>query len=503
MSVFKVNEQTDAKDDDFLFECFHDSGVVNRLLTGGYSIIAGRTGSGKTAIARYLEKKGDIYDIGFSHRISIRNWSSTQNEPEKSRTDSLLIFIVIRTIEKLLEEDVIENKSFWRDFFTQNGIQPTSDYQSFIESQKGKEKTFSIKGTISAWFSKAEGSASLNQTSTSERTVISRSPTYLYEQLRQCLPTKYKILIFVDDLSDYLDRSTSDELHTDLNVIREVLLFLSEANALFKDAEKDLKFVTLFREDLFSVMEGSSVNKLKSSSLKLVWNENDFASLLIKRLPFFADNLAQALKNPIDSIRQQFPDEIFVDELKKFETRKYSTNFYTYIMAISFNRPRDFLSFCYAMRNRLSTKKQVEFSNIEAAEIEYSDYFRGELRDELSLASRILGYDADQDHINQLIDVLCSDKGMGASELRTKLSQYLGEKTSLGKKKIQFFIEEMWRYGVLGIIKRPDKAIKFNYMPETIDFSTEQVKEYTFFLHRGLWWFVKKYKRSAKKNHGT
>jgi hypothetical protein len=498
MSRFKVNQQTDAKDDEFLFECFHDNGVVNKLIGGSYSIISGRTGSGKTAIARYLEKKGVDYDVGFTHRISIRNLSSTQYEPEKNRTDSILFYIAIRAIEKLLEQDILGNRNFWKDFFTQNGIQPTSDYQSFLESQKGKGRTLSVGGAISAWFGKTEASANTSQSSTSERTVISSSPTYLYEQLKQSLPDDYKILIFVDDLSDYLDRSSSDELRVDLDVIREILLFLSECNSNFKDARKDFKFVTLFREDLFAVMEGSSVNKLKSASLRLVWNEKDFASLLIRRLPFFADNMDKALENPIDSIRELFPDEIFKKEIERFETSRYSSGFYAYIVAISFNRPRDFLSFCYAMRERLSIKKKVEFTNIEAAEIEYSEYFRGELRDELSLASRILGYEADQDHINQLIDLLSSDRGMTSAELRTKLSQYLGEKTSLGRKKIYFFVEEMWRYGVLGIIKKQEKTIKFNYTPESTDFSITQIKDYTFFLHRGLWWFVKKYKSSKK-----
>jgi hypothetical protein len=499
MSKFKVNKQTDAQKDEYLFECFHDNGIINELIAGSYSIISGRTGSGKTAIARYMEKKGIDYEVGLTYRISIKNISLSQDEKGNSRLDNLLFFIAIKTVEKLLEEKIISNKDFWKDFFVQNGIQPMSDYESFVESRRGKDKGFSIKGTISGWFAKGEAEASINRTSDSERTIISKSPVYIYEQLKQSLPDDYKIFIFIDDISDYLDHSSSEDLQTDIQLIRGLMSSLSEYSSSYKDARKDLRFISLFRDDLFSVMEGSSVNKLRSDALKLEWNEKDFASLLIRRLPFFSDSMESSLKEPIDSIKKQFPDKIFSDELKKFETNRYSSNFYAYVVAISFNRPRDFLSFCYAMRDRLSTKNKVEFSNIEAAEIEYSEYFSVELRDELSIASRILGYSADQDNLNQLVDLLSSDEGLNSAELRNKLGQYLGTKTSLGKKKIQFFIEEMWRYGVLGIMKKEDKIIRFNYTSESSSFSINQIKEYTFYLHRGLWWFVKKYKSSIKK----
>ena len=115
----------------------------------------------------------------------------------------------------------------------------------------------------------------------------------------------------------------------------------------------------------------------------------DFASLLIKRMPYFKDNLDDYLKDPVRSIKQRFPDEIFTSFLKKFSVKHFNSNFYAYMAAISFNRPRDFLQFCYALRNRLSQKLPATFENIQSAEIEYSDYFIQELRDELYIASRI------------------------------------------------------------------------------------------------------------------
>ncbi len=46
-------------------------------------------------------------------------------------------------------------------------------------------------------------------------------------------------------------------------------------------------------------MEGSNVNKLISDSLKIEWNEKSFASLLVRRLPYYQDKLEDYLKDPV------------------------------------------------------------------------------------------------------------------------------------------------------------------------------------------------------------
>jgi len=174
-------------------------------------------------------------------------------------------------------------------------------------------------------------------------------------------------------------------------------------------------------------------------------------------------------------------------------------HFYAYMVAISFNRPRDFLMFCYAMRDRLSHKDEITYKNIESSEIEYSDYFTRELRDELFLASRIIGFSAEPEKIDQLIDILSKKNGFNPSELRTDLGQYLGEKTKLGRKKIEAFIKELWWYGVIGYKENKRQLINFNYIPGRASFNIAKIKSYILFLHRGLWWFSEKRKNNLKE----
>jgi hypothetical protein len=343
------------------------------------------------------------------------------------------------------------------------------------------------------------GAANSEDNTSSSRVEISNTPSSLIEALRQSLPSGKDFLIFLDDITDYLDIAEEKAVKEEIAIIQDLLLKLEIYNSEFADSNKSLRFISLVREDLFEYMEGSNINKLKGNSLSLEWKEESFAGLLIKRLPFYSDNLEENLKNPVEAIRKQFPDEIFTDALADFETNRYATNFYAYIVAVSFNRPRDFLMFCYAMRDRLSMKREATYENIEAAEIEYSDYFTTELRDELFLASRVLGFEADQENVNRLIDILSKKNGFNSSELRTDLGQYLGEKTSkLGRKKIEAFIEELWWYGILGFKEDKKQLINFRYIAGRVPFLVSKIKQYTLFLHRGLWWFSQK--RKIKKD---
>ena len=56
MAALYINKQTEAEKDTFLLDCFHDSGIIQELVDSNFTILSGRKGMGKSAIARYLEK---------------------------------------------------------------------------------------------------------------------------------------------------------------------------------------------------------------------------------------------------------------------------------------------------------------------------------------------------------------------------------------------------------------------------------------------------------------
>jgi len=501
MNDFKISKQTEAEKDQFLIDCFHDAGFIKSLLESNISIVSGRKGTGKTALARYLENTSRDHGVDFILRISIRDFSLEDYSDSREHINSILFFVIITTVKRFLEKDIFDkhSKGHWNDFLLKNGLQNVVDYDTFVTVKKQNVTGFSMKAFLGSKFAHAEGDGSHQEESSLCRSDISNSPASLIQALRESMPEGKKIIIFLDDVSDYLDTAGDEKvIKKEISAIQEILLRLESYNSIFCDSNKDMRFISLIREDLFGLMLGSNINKLKTNSLSLEWDEDSFASLLIRRLPFYSDTVEESLRDPKKAIQKVFPNEIFSTQLKEFYTNTYITNFYAYMVAISFNRPRDFLMFCYAMRERLSLKHPATFENIESAEIEYSDYFTRELRDELFLVSKILNLELDQEKIDNLIELLNKKDGFNTSELKTDLSKYLGEKTSLGNRKIEAFIENLWWYGVLGLRSTENKGnnlISFRYISKHLPFVVAKIKSYTFYLHRGLWWFAQKRKK--------
>ena len=498
MSILFINKQTEAEKDQFLFDCFHDTGLINELIESSYSIISGRKGAGKTAVARYMEHNPNSFGIDYAYRISIRNFNSLHEKKDKETLDSILFYIITKTVQKLLREEYFlgETKNYWRDFITRNGLQNISDYESFIATKKTKRSGLSLKAIATFGFLKGEAGGNCEQETLNERVAISTAPSALFESLRQSINCKDKMFILIDDITDYLDKSSKSDIKRDIDVIKDLLLQLQTYNLSFIDSNLKIRFISLVRDDIFEFMQGSNINKIKTDSLRLEWSEKDFASLIIKRMIPFKKNLEEALRDPVRTLKDKFPDEIFSEVLNEFKTNRYMTNFYAYMSAISFNRPRDYLQFCYALRNRLSEKDPATFENIESAEIEYCDYFIQELRDELFIVSQIFDYDLTEERINKLVDILSNKERFNSSELKTELSKFIGQKTSVGWKKIEILVSELWRYGILGVTEKQDKIIRFKYLSDAAIFTSNKIKQYTFYLHRGLWWFAKKYRNS-------
>ncbi|MCK5413580.1 MAG: hypothetical protein KAI57_04375 [Candidatus Pacebacteria bacterium] len=500
-NTFKIKQQSSAEKDIYLIESFHDTGFINYMIESNCSIISGRKGTGKTALAKYLEEKSRDYDIDLAYRIPIRDVSLTGNENLKDHLNSIIFFIIIKTVLKLLKEKSFTDKSekYWENFLIQNGLQDIADYKSFTELKKNIKGGFSFSGKISTFLSSFGAGGKIEQESQLSKSFISDSPSSLIEALKESLPENKNIYIFIDDISDYFDEGDMNKLGNDLVNLRELLFNLQNYNSNFYDAGKGLKFISLIRNDLFEFMDGSNNNKLLTDSIKIEWDEKSFASLLIRRLPYYQDKLDESLEDPIEAIRKQFPDEIFSKTLANFGTNQHATKFYSYMISVSFNRPRDFLMFCYAMRERLSLKHVATFENIESAEIEYSEYFTSELKDELSLVGRLLKYDFSKNNINELIELLSQRENFNISQLKTELGKYLDIRTKVGWSKIKRFIRELWRYGIVGLKEKQDKIIHFKYISKESVLDEKKFKEYLFFLHRGLWWFAEKKKNRNKE----
>lgn len=481
-----VSKQTEAEQDNYLVDCFHDANFIDELLKNKYTLITGRKGTGKTALAKFLQKKHKDYGIAFSHRLSVDEFSGQFNGEfehlAKEMSEIILFYILTKTVQLLLKNNHLNesNSQYWTDFLTQNGLQDIDNYKAFAEWASEHESGVDLKI--------AKGKNVKHH----KKTPISNCTGGLFDALSKSLIPNKKILIFIDDLTDYLDRVNKQKFSKEIDIVRDILLRIDKYNSTLRESNKELSFVCCIRNDLWRHMEGSNTNKLINNSLNLVWNEKSFCSLLIRRLPFFLEEQDKALKNPEEYIKKQFPNEVFSKILKTSNTKKFKTNFYAYIMAVSFNRPRDYLRFCYAMRNRLSTKRPVELINIESAEREFSDYLIKEIKDELFWTSKMLGVKGHLEGLEKLIYLLGKKESFGYAELKIELSKYLGKTGKASHSLTLKLIKELWWYGILGF-NRDKGIINFRYMGDEKFSPVEEVlKDYSFSLHRGLLWTLKK-----------
>lgn len=490
---FLVQKQSQAEKDDCLIQCFHDSGFISEVIENDYSLVVGRKGTGKTALARFIESEHRNKDLLSSTRVSITSFSEERvNTSNPSVREKILVFILLQAAKDLYDKGFLISNStgYWSEVFKETNITSATTYESF--------HTVSKHNDFGAGIPKIFG-GTLQETR--ERTVVQISSESIFNSIIDSLDEiggQTSFLYFVDDLSDYLDDSNKESLVQDIEIIKDVLLRLDTYNTHSKRHQRGLRFVACVRDDLFDHMRGSNINKLRTNTLYLSWNEESFAGLLIRRLPHFSGNLEQALRSPISSMKTLFPDNLFDAKLAEFDTKRYGTNFYAYMVAISFNRPRDFLAFCYAMRDRLSLKNPITVENIDAAETEYSDYFKNEIQDELYLASQLLDFDSDHAFLDKMVDVLAERSNFNASQLRTAFAPLLKEKTSLGRKRIEQFVYQLWLYGIIGYKEKQDKFIHFKYLSQGAGLLPEKLENYIYYLHRGLWWFAEKRKEKTR-----
>ena len=486
----RIAAQIQAESDQYLFDCFHDDGVIEKLVDNRFELIAGRKGAGKTAIARYLQREHESYGIDYATRLTLTDLQTT-SAGIAIDGDNLLKFLAITTAQRFLKNDLLtdEGKNFWLDYLNTHGLQDVTNYSDWALKAK---KVFEKKAADLGFKPIAKAELEHDETLEYTKQIINESTSALFNRLSESLEDKKKVIIIIDDITDQFDSPDSGDVLKSMDQIKYVLHQLHNFNTKLNDEGIDLTFVCTIRNDLWEYILGSNENKLIHNCLWLEWNEKNFCELLIKRLPHFSTNQAEALASPFSSIREVFPDAVFEEilELKKVKTteiKQYKTKFYAYMQLISFNRPRDFLRLCHAMKSRLSEVKPIEVKHIKASELEYTDYFFNELKDELNIFSKVLN--ANVMDLMALMAKLAAKSRMSYAELRAALATFKKASHSGTSK----FIKDLWGYSLIGIMENGGKDYAhfkhdlgrnngYNFPEE------EQMKTLYFLLHRGLHW---------------
>jgi len=469
-------QNTASEDDNYLISCFYDKNYISKIMKENISFISGRKGMGKTALAKVAQKNKDIFGIDYCEYVSLssdlKSTSDISSQKERDKNivaNEVLVFILIKLVKALLEEDEIEDiyKEFWTHFLEKNGFYEIKKYNRYLEIKDSSKRI--IKPEIKTPL----GGGSLGEHVSKiifEEKKINDSVDILWEDFLKSFPKNKIYHIYLDDIDTRIDLDNDPENEALHRLIEKIHCFNREA----RDEEKQVKIVMCIRDDMWRYITGSNVQKFKSSSLELEWNEKDFIELMGKRI--------DPEKNPKDAVESIFQDAIFETPSKKIAPKKFHSYFYTYLYSLSFNRARDFLRYGFIATKKISPKTfRIDQKHLTAIENEFCAYIRTELKDEFFLMCQ--KYDFSMQNLDHFLKKLAHKKDFNISDFRK-----LKKNTSLkGKVSEYILLKELWKYSVIGE-KSNDFPI-FQYHNQSKGFSEEsQLKKSLnlFVLHPAL-----------------
>lgn len=425
-----------AAEDEPVLNYFVETSAVSEIGDGEKFLVLGRKGSGKTALVRYFnEKKQDgLVSIalnlrGYPWALHAKRSDSDVDESEKYEA-SWRYLIVVEFAQVVAKR--LTGASKWTDeakslieFFNQNygGIDVgLGDFLRPSELSLSKAsfepQLFGSKlGAITLERKEKEGGLARELNLLSD--LILKNALYLCD--REGIE---KMLIHFDEL----DQGMSKFDNSRQQMLTGLIL---ATRAINREAAKKLvklKSVIYLRTDLWNEINFSDKNKITTTSvLDISWDEK---------------SLLKVVNSRVKSMGGADWDSLHDGGTMRGRQQKFS-----YIVARSFLRPRDIISFLNILlakaKERISAKGGATvFTNKDIVESrrEYSTYLRLELHDEIS------------PHWSEWEDALKAISKMGRlSFARISFETRFPESASANNKRsAEQALETLYEYSVLG-----------------------------------------------------
>jgi hypothetical protein len=392
-------------DDEFLFECFVDNRALSLALDVGShgSIIAGRTGSGKTAILRYIERNkkvsrieptemaleyisnSDIFrflnDIGadldilfqtiWKHVLCIQYIRQRYNIENADKSSGWLRSIVNDFFRDDSDKKAIEYLRKWEGKFWISIDENVRHIVTSIEDQINVELALDVtKFKTKAGYGKNLSFEQKSELVSRARKVIDGS------QLRE-LSVVLDLLKKVDNKNKwaepcYILIDNLDDRWVDENIKYKMINSLIEAIKQFRKVDK-LKILVSLRMDVIerSIQENSSSGfqreKFRDYIVEIVWDEKQLKKIVDERFRYL-------YKRKYTSQNVNFEDI--------FDCTIASENPFNYLINRTLLRPRDIIAFVNACLLQAENKIAVNSTDIKNAERNYSLDRRQALIDE-------------------------------------------------------------------------------------------------------------------------
>ena len=444
--------RNDAKFD-HLDRYFLDTGVVDRIYSRDKSIVIGRKGTGKTAIAYYIDRQCAADYSRFSSILSFKDipvalleqFEDTEHKLS-NRFVLLWRYIFLIEIAKLLLQD---------NSVTSSELEPLKTFIDLNFPTLKRSPREYLKATIESKFKVNFQVVGAERTRKIEESVVNLLSFVenLEEVLLRVVPLANTFLVFADELDDIYE-DTPDYY----NIVTAMFKAGMDLNARFRQAHKKVNIVMLLRSDIYENIKYSDKNKWSDMTEHLSWmprpNTKYYEIQLFRLINL---RLGASLKHEVradeDYWRVVFASKPVVGRVQAFN----------YILTRTFFRPRDIIQFT---KQALATAvhegtKTVTPAMIRKCEYDYSIWFRDELADELR--TRVPTIDA-------VFDAL--KRHRSASFLAQDINSYLQRSGVVSSRwTTTEILRQLYNFSVIGMFEtRTSTSPIFKYKSPRLEF---------------------------------
>ncbi|MGO8122184.1 P-loop ATPase, Sll1717 family [Rhizobium ruizarguesonis] len=361
----------------------------DRIMTGDYSLVIGRKGTGKTAIAEYISrassnnyasKKLSFKNFPFNELYSLQDDRFTHPNQYITIWKYVILSFVCRMIGENPKTDPLVARQLEQIF----GNNADTNLSSLIKRWTIGKLNLSFFGT-GGTIEKAE-------------TAGHRDWIRSVEQLESIIVkysggSRYFVVLdeLDEDFKDVIGRYKNDQY---LQLITGLIKAVSEIRSISVSNSLNICPVIFLRDDIFDLIRDNDKNKLVDVTLQLLWDETKIKSMLAFRI---------WRSNEDDVKSATFGDAwsaLFLRERTKFgfQQKKTMTTF-DFIARSTHLRPRDFIRYLQlaASHELKSNLEKIDSATLRHVDASFSPYLRNELVDEIESVLP---------EINEVFDVL-------------------------------------------------------------------------------------------------
>lgn len=388
----------------YLDEVFWDpKKYIDELINKWSFIVVGRKGVGKTAYCSKLRSMKSLELITTYmplNKFEYTTFSKTSGDKDltgtqkfKNSWDFVLLCLIYKSF--LYELNITENTNVNNviALLGKLGFSIDFNYKDFVHSLSKLKVGANVK-LFDIEFEKQFG----NKPSDFLDRLISLN-NFMESNLDTVYLAEKKLFLLIDGVDDILRLKKNK-----IEILSSLIRSADYLNMLFSEKNLKIKIVIFIRDDIFSLINDTDINKIKQdSSIKIDWSRNldDLKEIINLRVKF---NLPSS-----EDITYMFPEKIN----KKF--------FWEYLLEHTLYRPRDVIQYFKCCQELYGEKEKLSVLEVKEVTKQYSHgYFMEEMKNELA------GFVLD-DIISVIPSVFkkISNRSFSASEFNMKLNEQL------------------------------------------------------------------------------